>query len=108
MTQLAATRFGFVEDARHSISTAIWLLIVAMSSGLMFAVKSSSADDVRDLADKIDRHIEARWKSVGIIAAPVADDAEYLRRVSLLDRVIPNCSTNWPPTLQRTTSILNI
>ena len=44
---------------------------------------SARADDVQNLADKIDRRIEARWKSDGITSAPIADDAEYLRRVSL-------------------------
>lgn len=45
--------------------------------------RSLQADDVQSLADMIDRQIEARWKSDGITPAPMSEDAEFLRRVSL-------------------------
>jgi Protein of unknown function (DUF1553)/Protein of unknown function (DUF1549) len=45
--------------------------------------KPVTADDARNLAARIDRHLESRWKSDGITPAPPADDAEFLRRVSL-------------------------
>jgi len=41
------------------------------------------ADDARNLADRIDRHLESRWQADGIVPAAPADDAEFLRRVSL-------------------------
>lgn len=49
----------------------------------LFVGSLLSADDVQNLADKIDRRIDARCKNDGIKQAPIADDAEYLRRVSL-------------------------
>ena len=41
------------------------------------------ADDVQDLADQIDRRIAAKWDSDGVTPAELAEDAEFLRRVSL-------------------------
>lgn len=41
------------------------------------------ADDAQDLATRIDRHLESRWKSDGVTPAVPADDAEFFRRVSL-------------------------
>ncbi len=41
------------------------------------------ADDATDLAGRIDRHLESRWKSDGITPAAMADDGEFLRRASL-------------------------
>ncbi len=43
----------------------------------------SWADDATDLAGRIDRHLEVRWKSDGITPTALADDGEFLRRVSL-------------------------
>jgi hypothetical protein len=40
-------------------------------------------DDVRALAAIIDQMIEARCKEAGAVPAPIADDAEYLRRIYL-------------------------
>jgi hypothetical protein len=39
--------------------------------------------DPQALADRIDRHLAARWKEVGARPAPPADDAEFLRRAYL-------------------------
>jgi hypothetical protein len=44
------------------------------------------ADDVltaRELAAKIDEHIAARWEGRAVTPAPVADDAEFVRRLHL-------------------------
>ncbi|MCH8828194.1 MAG: DUF1501 domain-containing protein [Planctomycetes bacterium] len=40
-------------------------------------------DDVANLAATIDRLIAAKWKENNVIPAPIADDAEFLRRVTL-------------------------
>lgn len=40
-------------------------------------------DDVAMLAAVIDEQIEAAWRKHGVTPAPIADDAEFLRRVSL-------------------------
>ena len=40
-------------------------------------------DDVAELAERVDRLIEARHASESVTAAPVSDDSEYLRRVYL-------------------------
>jgi hypothetical protein len=58
-------------------------LLITGISLLVCMAGPAVADDVRALADKIDRGIEARWQSDGITPAPVAFDDEFLRRVSL-------------------------
>ena len=60
-----------------------WMGLLAIASILSSFDLDVRADDVRELANKIDRRIEARWKTDGVTPAPVAGDAEYLRRVSL-------------------------
>lgn len=40
-------------------------------------------DDVARLADAIDAHVEAAWRENDVAPAPPADDAEFLRRVTL-------------------------
>lgn len=50
---------------------------------VLLAAAVGRADEARDLAERIDRHLQARWKSDGITPAPLADDAEFLRRVTL-------------------------
>ena len=56
-----------------------------MSSVVLALLLSSSAigapPDPQQLADRIDDHIEAAWKDVQ--PAPISDDAEFLRRISL-------------------------
>lgn len=58
------------------------MLLLFVFSLAMLA-RPSLADEVERLAATIDRHVEVRWKSDGITPAPLADDAEFLRRVSL-------------------------
>jgi hypothetical protein len=48
------------------------------------ADRGKDADrDVRAVAERIDALVAARWKEAGCTPAPVADDAEFLRRVYL-------------------------
>ncbi len=62
---------------------AIALVLVAFFGFAFLFVDTAVADDVQQLAELIDRRIEARWKSDAVTAAPLADDAEFMRRVSL-------------------------
>ena len=41
------------------------------------------ADDVQDLADRIDALIAERWSAEGVLPAPLSSDAEFMRRASL-------------------------
>jgi hypothetical protein len=41
------------------------------------------ARDAQALTERIDRHVAARWAAAGAQPAPVADDAEFLRRATL-------------------------
>jgi hypothetical protein len=58
-----------------------WLALAACL--LVVAPAIAGAPDPQELADRIDRQIAARWKADKITPAPLADDAEFLRRVSL-------------------------
>src|SRR5262245_41312464 len=52
---------------------------------------AGAATTPRELADRIDRIIDARLKEEKVPASPLADDAEFLRRVSLdITGVIPS------------------
>lgn len=62
------------------LSGALWGILFL---GALILSRPVKADDAQHLADLIDRHIEARWESDGVTPAPIADDAEYLRRVYL-------------------------
>src|SRR5688572_353076 len=57
------------------------LLAAVVVSGTVWG--ADEIDDVPALADRIDRHIEARWQKEGVTPAPLADDAEFLRRAYL-------------------------
>ncbi|MCB9953414.1 MAG: DUF1553 domain-containing protein [Planctomycetaceae bacterium] len=46
-------------------------------------VNADEADDVTRLAAEIDRLIEEKWKTEGVTPAPIADDAEFFRRLHL-------------------------
>ncbi|MCA9044854.1 MAG: DUF1549 domain-containing protein, partial [Planctomycetaceae bacterium] len=46
-------------------------------------VNADEADDVKRLAAEIDRLIEEKWKTEGVTPAPIADDAEFFRRLHL-------------------------
>src|SRR5437899_2241080 len=67
----------------------------ALSAGMIFltllsptraADKSAPADKAlspQELAARIDFHIQAKWANLKVVPAKQADDAEFLRRVSL-------------------------
>jgi hypothetical protein len=60
--------------------------ILAAAIALLAAGVAQAADASRDaqaLADKIDKIVADRWAKEGVKPAPAADDAEYLRRLSL-------------------------
>jgi len=60
------------------------LSVLVVTAALSFALTSpAKADDARDLAARIDMHLESRWKADGVTPADRSDDAEFLRRVSL-------------------------
>jgi hypothetical protein len=81
---------------RHVLSLGLLAVItLAVASGEGFLVGAQAADAVPDaahkaavddaqaLADRIDALMAERWKKDGITPAPIADDAEFLRRASL-------------------------
>jgi hypothetical protein len=43
----------------------------------------AGAEEVRALAARIDKHLAAGWSAAGVTPAPLANDAEFLRRVYL-------------------------
>jgi hypothetical protein len=57
----------------------------ALAGLVLLALTASAAppDPVRELADRIDHHIAAKQKAEKVKPAPLADDAEFLRRVHL-------------------------
>jgi hypothetical protein len=60
--------------------------LAAAACALLAAAPAVAADASRDaqaLADKIDQVIAERWAKEGVKPAPAADDAEFLRRLSL-------------------------
>jgi hypothetical protein len=60
--------------------------LAAAALALLVAAPAMAADSARDaqaLADKIDKIIAQRWAKEGVKPAPAADDAEFLRRLSL-------------------------
>ena len=59
------------------------LAVRGMVSLFLLNIGTVIADDVQNLADRIDRHIAARWQADKIKPAPAADDAEFLRRTYL-------------------------
>ena len=60
---------------------------------LILAAVPAWADDAQDLARRIDQHLGARWKSDNVTPAPISDDGEFLRRVSLhIGGMIPTVS----------------
>src|SRR4051794_37627731 len=57
----------------------VWLAVAGS-----FAVSQTvSADDARSVAKRVDAVLAARWATEGVRPAAVADDGEFLRRVSL-------------------------
>src|SRR5262245_55043059 len=74
----------------HRWNTRGWCAALAAAATFLGAAAAARAEpaadpqrDVRELADKIDRLIAARWAARGIQPAPLTDDAEFLRRVYL-------------------------
>lgn len=47
------------------------------------AARGGQVDDAKALAERIDRHLASRWAANGVKPTRPADDAEFLRRVSL-------------------------
>ncbi len=66
---------------RSLLSAAACALFVAAPA--LAAPAADSARDANALAEKIDKLIAERWAKEGVQPAPVADDAEFLRRTSL-------------------------
>jgi hypothetical protein len=83
MTRIDRTYCGVESSRWRSIWHGIKIASQASVLILILAGLPVLADDVQDLAEKIDRHIESRWKSDGITPSPIASNAEFLRRVSL-------------------------
>jgi hypothetical protein len=46
-------------------------------------VVAADIDDIQLLADKIDEFVAERWKAEQVVPAPAADDAAFIRRVTL-------------------------
>jgi hypothetical protein len=72
------------------LRSAVGLLVLFVSFPLSFPrsvwerrLDAAQPPSEQELAEKIDRFLAARWKAEGIEPAPLADDAEYLRRLYL-------------------------
>src|SRR5262249_9136418 len=50
---------------------------------LAYGLAARAAEDAQVLAEKIDQHIAKHWTEAQAEPAPLADDAEFLRRVYL-------------------------
>src|SRR5262249_13670377 len=90
---------GFATPWRTAMRARLsWLIIPVVLAGLTAPVQSqapavkpvaqasaASARDkaVREIADTIDRHLPAAWRTAGVTPAARSDDAEFLRRVYL-------------------------
>jgi len=64
----------------------MWLPLLAallLTIGTATGAEPSITHDAQALAEKIDQHLARRWAEVKAEPAPRADDAEFLRRVSL-------------------------
>ncbi|MGI8978756.1 MAG: DUF1549 and DUF1553 domain-containing protein [Pirellulaceae bacterium] len=66
------------------------VLTAAMGLLIGLAVDAAAGDNAAELAELIDRQIQARLDAEGVARVPPADDAEFLRRVFLdLHGVVP-------------------
>src|SRR5262245_14524751 len=61
------------------VQNLVFGLFVALTAAPLWAI----SPDAAALAARIDERLESRWKREGIQPAPLADDAEFLRRASL-------------------------
>src|SRR5262245_49970102 len=68
-------------NARDILS--LVLPAVLLACGPASGAEPAAARDAKALAEKIDQHIAKCWAETGVQPAPVADDAEFLRRVYL-------------------------
>src|SRR5262245_30209064 len=60
------------------------LLMPALAAALCWTAPVAAAPpDPSELAGRIDKRLEARWKQDKVQPAPLADDAEFLRRAYL-------------------------
>ncbi|HEX5269478.1 MAG TPA: DUF1549 and DUF1553 domain-containing protein [Gemmataceae bacterium] len=57
--------------------------LLAAAACALLAAAPAVAGDARSLADQIDKAVAERWAREGVKPAPAADDAEFLRRVTL-------------------------
>jgi len=57
--------------------------IVVLFGPRPLLASDDAPDEVAELAVRIDRHIAAAWETEGVVPAPLADDAEFLRRTYL-------------------------
>lgn len=68
----------------------MWRVLVAVVLFEYLPTQVARGDDAAGLAGLIDRHIQSRLDAEGLKRAPAADDAEFLRRVTLdLHGVVP-------------------
>jgi hypothetical protein len=58
-------------------------LIAAACALFAAGLAPAAAGDAQSLADKIDKVVAERWAKEGVKPSPAADDAEFLRRLSL-------------------------
>jgi hypothetical protein len=68
---------------RYRFLTAACCALLAAAPALAAPSAADSARDAKALAAKIDQVIAERWAREKVTPAPAADDAEFLRRVSL-------------------------
>src|SRR5262245_19271335 len=64
-------------------AAAIVTVAIALCGRAAARAAETDRDEVAQLAAAIDGHIEAAWRNEGVTPAPLADDAEFLRRISL-------------------------
>jgi hypothetical protein len=78
-------RVRFVRPGRFlsKAATAILTVAIALCGRAAARAAETDPDEVAQLAAAIDGHIEAAWRNEGVTPAPLADDAEFLRRISL-------------------------
>jgi hypothetical protein len=67
-----------------------WLLVCAVCGLFTSLIASAAEQTPADASQLIDQHVAAQLKAAGITPSPLADDAEFLRRVHLdLHGVVP-------------------
>src|SRR5581483_318089 len=58
-------------------------LVVTLLAAPLAPLHANDRLPARELAAKIDEHVAARWKGRDVAPAPVAGDAEFVRRLYL-------------------------